>query len=81
MSGQRSGGGINPRQAFARKYGDDREDSFWVREQKPKSVLGRLRDRGLVFVGRAPSIVPRGLALVVPAELRAPLAELLGGAA
>ena len=73
-------GGIMARQNFSRRFSDDRGDSFFVREDPPESVLGRLRDRGLVFVGRAPAAIPRGLALVVPAPLRAPLTELLAGA-
>lgn len=70
-------GGVASRQAFSRKFGDDKEDSYWVGEHPPTSTLGRLRDRGLVFVGRAPSAVGRGYALVVPAEEREELRKLV----
>jgi hypothetical protein len=64
------------------RVGDSVEDGFdWEREP-PTSVLGRLRSRGLCFVGRAPlgpNPRSRPRVVVVPRELRRPLAELHRG--
>ncbi len=56
---------------------DDQDGWFWT-EQPPRSVLGGLRWRGLVYVGARPDAdaVPERCVLI-PVELREPLRERL----
>lgn len=71
-------GGWAKVQVLTRRFGPMDGDGFWWDDRPPVSVLGRLRARGLVYVGRAR--LPDGRrhrVAVVPVELR----DLLAGAA
>ncbi|BDG60396.1 tetratricopeptide repeat protein [Caldinitratiruptor microaerophilus] len=71
-------GGWAKVQVLTRRFGPMDGDGFWWDERPPVSVLGRLRARGLVYVGRAR--LPDGRrhrVAVVPVELR----DLLAGPA
>lgn len=50
---------------------------FWSEAEPPTSTLGRLRVRGLLFVGKAGIGGRNYTVAVIPKELRKPLAELL----
>ena len=73
-------GGWSKYHTLARRYGDEGEDSFFWSEHPPTSPIGRLRLHGLVAVGRMVVGKRREKVLVVPADLRAPLAAVLGAA-
>jgi hypothetical protein len=76
-------GGVMPARDLERNFGDSSEDGFtWV-IHPPTSVVGRLRARGLCFVGRAalganPRSRPR--VVVIPPDLRPVLAAVLAAA-
>jgi hypothetical protein len=63
-----------------RELGTADEDGFRWDEEPPTSVVGRLRARGLCYVGRAAlgdNPRSRSRVVLVPVDLRAPLAEAL----
>ena len=70
-------GGVASYPAMTRLFGTEENDGFYWVERPPRSVLGRLRSRGLAFAGR----VRRGSRLyrsvVVPRDLQEPLAKIL----
>jgi Flp pilus assembly protein TadD len=68
-----TGGGRMAWQKFDTGYGNDLEESPHWQYHVPKTVMGRLRLRGLLVE----ATVNDELLIVVPAELRRPLSELL----
>jgi hypothetical protein len=66
-------GGTMPWADFEAHYGNDLEESPAWQYHKPETVMGRLRLRGLL----AEATVGDQLLVVVPAELRQPLSEIL----
>ncbi len=62
---------------LTRRFGNDDADSFFWETQPPRSPLGRLRVRGLCFLGRANFEGRNYKVAVVPVELRQPLATAL----
>ena len=71
-------GGWAKLSALTRRFGSMDGDGFWWEEIPPRSTLGRLRRKALVFVGRAVVEGRRYKVAVIPVELREGLAELLG---
>ncbi|MBC7083460.1 MAG: tetratricopeptide repeat protein [Firmicutes bacterium] len=71
-------GGWAKLSALTRRFGSMEGDGFWWEEIPPRSTLGRLRRKALVFVGRAVVEGRRYKVAVIPVELREDLAELLG---
>ncbi len=64
-----NGGWIKHAQ-FSRQFGSDSAESWWWIENPPASVPGKLRSRGLLFVGTAILENRRHKVVVVPLELR-----------
>jgi hypothetical protein len=64
-----SGGWMKHAQ-FSRQFGSDSADSWWWIEDPPTSAHGKLRSRGLLFVGTAILENRRHKVVVVPLELR-----------
>jgi len=63
---------------LTRRFGaQDDVGWFWSETEPPTSTLGRLRVRGLLFVGKAGIGGRNYTVAVIPKELREPLAELL----
>lgn len=60
-------------QAFCNQYGDDMEESPYWHYHQPKTVMGRLRVRGLLAEG----IVDGELIVAIPVELREVLGKLV----
>ncbi len=69
-----AGGGAMAWAEFERRYGNDLEESPYWQYHTPKTVMGRLRLHGLLVEA---TIADQPL-IVVPAELRQPLTEVLG---
>jgi hypothetical protein len=82
-------GGSMRLSALVRDFGDMTGDGWFWDEQPPRSSIGELRRRALVFVGRvarAPAKASAGKRrghkiVVVPLELRKPLGAILADAA
>jgi hypothetical protein len=66
-------GGAMPWQDFDAGYGNDLEESAYWQWHVPETVMGRLRGRGLLVE----ATVDDSLLVVVPAELRQGLQEIL----
>jgi len=68
-------GGVMDWQAFSAAHGDDLSESPYLEyhAEKMKTVMGRLRARGLLFEGTAQG----RLIVAIPLELRPPLREIL----
>jgi hypothetical protein len=64
-------GGAMPWAEFDARYGNDLEESPYWDFHQPESVMGRLRERGLLVEAK----VDDELWVVVPVEVRALLAE------
>jgi hypothetical protein len=64
---------------LTRRFGADSDDPYIWTEFPPASVLGQLRLRGLVFVGRMVHGRQNCRTAVIPVELRQPLAGVLDG--
>ncbi|HEY65868.1 MAG TPA: hypothetical protein G4O02_15000 [Caldilineae bacterium] len=60
-----------------RRFGDCEGDGWFWEEEPPESVLGELRTRALLFIGKAPVGSRSYHVAVVPKELRPLLAEIL----
>jgi hypothetical protein len=61
---------------LCKAFGEENEDSYWWSEHPPQSVIGRLRYKGMLFVGKAP-IKSRIMKMaVIPKELQPLLAGL-----
>ena len=60
-----------------RRFGMDDDDTHFWSESPPASVLGQLRLRGLVFVGRMVHGKQKHRTAAIPAELRQPLSVAL----
>ena len=56
----------------SRKYGDDLEEYYYWYYRRPETIIGRLRLHGLLFEGGHKDEV----VLVIPTEVRGPLADL-----
>ena len=61
----------------SKQVGDETPDSYFWESAPPTSVIGQLRLRGLLFVGRVMEGNRRYKAIVVPKELRAALTQVL----
>lgn len=70
-------GGWADLSTLTRRFGSMEGDGFWWEEIPPRSTLGRLRLKALVFVGRAVIEGRRHKVAVIPIELREGLADLL----
>ncbi len=70
-------GGVERADAVTREHGDDSQDPFDWLDVEPPSPLGQLRFHGLAFVGRMRHGEDDGRTVVVPADLRDPLREVL----
>jgi hypothetical protein len=76
-------GGSMRLSALVRDFGDMTGDGWFWDEQPPRSSIGELRRRALLFIGRAqrpkPTLPKRRMykIAVVPLELRAPLSSIL----
>jgi hypothetical protein len=66
-------GGMVPYDEVSRQYGDDLDDHFYWYYHEPETTIGRLRLHGLLFEGGHEDEV----VLVIPTEVRRPLADLL----
>jgi tetratricopeptide (TPR) repeat protein len=66
-------GGMVPYDEVSQQYGDDLEDHFYWYYHEPETTIGRLRLHGLLFEGEHEDEV----VLVIPMEVRGPLADLL----
>ncbi len=61
-----------------RKFGNENDDSYWWTNNPPKSTIGKLRYKGLLFVGKAPiksrnykiAFIPKDLLPVIKVCLR-----------
>jgi len=65
---------------LTRQFGASGEDGWFWEERPPTSLLGQLRGRGLLFIGKAGIDGRNYTVAVVPKELREPLAVILTGA-
>ncbi len=52
-----------------RKFGGEEEDDYWWTNKPPQSAIGRLRHKGLVYVGKAPINSRNYKVIVIPQEL------------
>lgn len=71
--------GVMLARALETRFGDSVEDGYDWHREPPTSVLGRLRCRGLCFVGRAtmgPNLRSRPRVVVVPRDLRRLLLQI-----
>ena len=62
---------------LSKEFGDESEDDYWWLDDPPESVIGRLRLKGLVMVGKAPLGSRRYKVAVLPVELRDGLKSML----
>lgn len=62
---------------LANKVGDESEDSYWWTEQPPTSMIGRLRLKGIVAVGKAALDSRRYKIIIIPKDLRDMVAATL----
>jgi len=69
--------GMSKATLLIRRFGDDSEDSHFWSENPPASVLGQLRVRGLVFVGRMVHGKQNCRSAAIPVELRQPITAAL----
>ena len=63
---------------LSRRFGDDEGDGWWWDKKPPQTVVGQLRLRGLVFVGKTPVGGRLYKVAMIPQELRQLLADALG---
>jgi hypothetical protein len=71
--------GVMLARALETRFGDSVEDGFDWHREPPTSVLGRLRSRGLCFVGRAtlgPNVRSRPRVVVVARDIRRVLGQV-----
>lgn len=68
-------GGIFPYTCLVECFGNDVYDGFYWREKPPKSIIGILRARGLLFVGRIKG--KKHKVAFIPVDLRENLQEVL----
>ncbi|MCD6319481.1 MAG: DUF2384 domain-containing protein, partial [Candidatus Desulfofervidaceae bacterium] len=68
-------GGIFPYTCLVECFGNDIYDGFYWREKPPKSVIGILRARGLLFVGRMKG--KKCKVAFIPVDLRKNLQEVI----
>lgn len=71
-------GGWAKLSTLTQRFGSMEGDGFWWEEKPPKSTLGKLCSKALVFIGRAVVEGCRLKVATIPVELREGLAELLG---
>jgi tetratricopeptide (TPR) repeat protein len=67
-------GGLMKWEEFVEQYDDDLDESPDWQYHEPATLMGRLRQRALLAI----TTVDKQVMVVVPTELRKPLAELLG---
>jgi len=63
--------------SLSRELGSEEQDSYFWNERTPVSVIGKLRVRGLLMVGRHDLGGKRYKVAVIPQELREPLKVIL----
>jgi len=64
---------------LSKEFGDESEDDYWWIDTPPSSLIGRLRLKALICVGKAPIGSRRYKVAVVPVELRQKLQSILKG--
>lgn len=62
---------------LTREFDDQEGDEWFWNEKPPKSLLGRLRITGLMFVGTAKVGNGKTIVAVIPTDLREPLTNVL----
>jgi len=62
---------------ISKKFGTEDEDDYWWTSNPPQSVIGRLRNKGLIFVGKAPIKSRNYKVIVIPQDLRSNIREAL----
>lgn len=72
-------GGEEKVSVVARRFGTDENDGWFWEERPPSSVLGRLRQHGLVYVGVRRKGGRRYRTATIPDELQGPLSRLTSG--
>ncbi len=70
-------GGFFPYACLVKCFGNDLQDGFYWREKPPKSIIGVLRARGLLFVGHLQKEGEKVKIALIPADLRPLLMEVL----
>jgi hypothetical protein len=70
-------GGFFPYVCLVKYFGNDLQDGFYWREKPPKSIIGVLRARGLLFVGHLQKGQKKVKIALIPADLRPLLTEVL----
>ncbi len=70
-------GGFARWDILAREFGDQEGDLWFWNEKPPRSLLGRLRTRGLLYVGATKVGKTKTRVAMIPTDLREPLAQLL----
>jgi hypothetical protein len=63
--------------ALKKRYGTEEQDGYFWTEEPPLSVIGRLRMKGLLFVGETPIGSRYYKVAVIPKEFRAMLANFI----
>ena len=63
--------------ALKKRYGTEEQDGYFWSEEPPQSVIGRLRMKGLLFVGETPIGSRYYKVAVIPKEFRSMLAKLI----
>jgi hypothetical protein len=63
---------------ISRTWGDESDDGYYWTEHRPKSVIGRLRLKGLVGVGKAPVKSRNYKMIIIPTDLRANVEKMVG---
>lgn len=61
---------------LSKAFGEETDDNYWWTEHPPRSVIGRLRYKGMLFVGKAPLKSRIMKIAVIPKELQPVLAGL-----
>lgn len=54
----------------AKKFGDEKDDSYWWEEEGPESTIGQLRMMGLIACGKANFGSRRYKTLIIPKDVR-----------
>ena len=71
-------GGYVKYSRISRAWGDESDDGYYWTENRPTSVIGRLRLMGLVGVGKAPISSRIYKVILIPTDLRANVEKMVG---
>jgi hypothetical protein len=63
---------------ISRSWGDESNDGYYWTENPPASVIGKLRLKGLVGVGKAPINSRNYKVILIPVDLRANVEKMVG---